>query len=175
MIKLNAIYYRPRYFVGCIWATIFVLLNTSTGNAILISDFMIAAISPSPGSVIGRDTRFRKATAVLVMTIAILMVYFWGKIGRRVNSALAIYKIVFLSFIILTGLSVLCGAKMLGAGKTSMEPGKKNLENMFSGATFSPYLYGSAFSSVTCSYQGWEVGNYVGNQSVTWACLETTF
>lgn len=166
MVKLNAIYHRPRYFVGCIWATIFVLLNTSTGNAILVSDFLISAVSKSPTSVVGSDTRFRKTMAILVMTTAISMVYFWGKIGRRVNSVLAVYKILFLSFIILTGLAVLCGAKMHGLGETSMNPGKENLENMLSGATFNPYLYGSAFSSITCAFQGWEVGNYVCGQSI---------
>lgn len=150
------------------WASIFVLLHTSAANAILISDYMITALSASPISM-DHSHHLRKAIAVLTITIAVLIDYFWGKIGRRLNNAVAVFKLGFLAFIILTGFVVFGGAKMRGTSEAS-----GNLDNAFYGQTASPYLYGSAFSSITYSFQGWEVANYVSSQLIPCVYPENT-
>lgn len=82
--------------------------------------------------------------------------------GIVTNNLLALYKLVLLTFVVVSGFAALGGARV-GGSRAGDTYGTENFKNSFktNGDTRSPRDYAGAMLSVLYAFQGWENANYV--------------
>ncbi|KAL7268527.1 hypothetical protein RUND412_008848 [Rhizina undulata] len=160
LIYLEKAYPYPRYLAICVFSVLFVLLANTSANAIAFSQYIIMAFEPDNPI---PDQRLQKFVALVCITIACLIHLFSRKMGLLLNNSLAIYKVILLVFVALTGFACLAGARTESAklADNGDDYGVEGLENAFVGSSENPYNYANAMLGVLFSYQGWENANYV--------------
>lgn len=74
--------------------------------------------------------------------------------ARLTDLALALYKVLFLAFVCITGFAVLGGARV--GGKAVDDYGKDNLSGSFRQQTkTTPYSYAKSLLSILYAFRGW--------------------
>ncbi|PHH92028.1 hypothetical protein CDD83_9219 [Cordyceps sp. RAO-2017] len=146
---VERVYRRPRYLASCFVAAHVVLLSFSSANALSFGRYVLRAAW-------GHETDGWEArsVAVAVVTFAVVLHSILPKWGVRLFSALAIFKVVALLFIVFSGFAALAGHRRV--------PDPRNFDNVFqSEGDTGAYAVAKALLSVIYSYSGWESSTYV--------------
>src|SRR5690606_30784611 len=141
----------------CVFAVLFVLLGNTAANCIAFAKQIIQAFRPE---IANPDQNLVKFIALCVITLVCLIHFFSRKMGIVMNNLLALYKLVLLTFVVVSGFAALGGARV-GGSRAGDTYGTENFKNSFktNGDTRSPRDYAGAMLSVLYAFQGWENAN----------------
>ncbi|TFK27132.1 amino acid transporter [Coprinopsis marcescibilis] len=158
VVYLEKAYPRPKFFVSTIFAVIAVLTSFSASNAIVFAQYFLAAFDVQ----ITAWNQTITALAVVLVTVGSVGISTKGSL-RAVN-ILTTFKMLSLTFIVVTGVAVLAGA-------TAIEDPWKNFENPFEGTTTNVNALATAFIKCNHAFIGWHnafnvLGEVRGNNPV---------
>ncbi|MCJ1308281.1 hypothetical protein MMC25_001934 [Agyrium rufum] len=151
-VYLEAAYPRPRFLSTIFFSSQAVLLGfTASGCIIFASNVLVAA------DVTVTDWAERGiAVAVIVfVTLVHTLIPHWGV---RLNNLLGTFKLIILTFIVVTGWVVLSGKV------DSIPDPHASFRNAFAGSSTSGFEYATALFKVLNSYTGWSNAAYVLNE-----------
>ncbi|KAG9318051.1 amino acid transporter [Chiua virens] len=168
-VYLEAVYHRPKYLATVIFAANSILLNFDASGCIvsvcwtciiLVSAGRVATTWSERGIAVGGTFRLVKHRIsqmdTLVIVFVVLIHGFAPRIGVYIMNFLAVFKIVILLFVVITGWVVLSGKSHI------VDPGA-NFNNAFAGSSHSGSDYATAMFKVLFTYSGWSSINYVLN------------
>ncbi|KAK9770065.1 putative High-affinity methionine permease [Seiridium cardinale] len=142
VVYLEQAYPRPRYFFPTTFAFQSVVLSFSSGNAIVLANYLFRINGHSP-------TAWElKGVAIAGFTVATLLVALHTKFSFRLTVGIGIVKVLTLIFISITGWVVL-------SGKTSVPDPYANFVNSFEGKA-TPYGLTNSLVKIVFSYAGYE-------------------
>lgn len=151
------------------FACLFVIVGNTAPNCLIFAEYIVTAFEPDSKA----DGRLLKFVALAVITFICTMHIFSRTVGILTNNrshthfypcisfdtnpslVLALYKVAFLSFVCITGLAVLGGARV--GGKHEGDPyGTENFKNAFHQQTkTTPYSYAKSMLSIIFAFRGW--------------------
>lgn len=138
----------------------FVILSGSQANALSFGKAVIIA-NTSEGAHI--DTRLQKAFAIAIIGIVCLIQAYSRVNYVRFNNIFAVYKILLLTFLTITGWCAIAGKRSTSAAQTGKPYGIENLKaNGFTEAEIHPYGFALALLSIMRVFLGYENANFVG-------------
>lgn len=140
---LEQAYPRPRWFFPTTFAIQTVLLSFSSGNAVVMADYLFAI-----GDYEARNWE-TKALAIGCYTLAVLVVVFHTRASYCVSNGIGAVKLITLVFIGIVGLVVL-------GGHTRVEEPGRNFRDAFEGEA-TPYGVTNAMYKIIFAC---ELGNY---------------
>ncbi|KAL1872439.1 hypothetical protein VTK73DRAFT_1517 [Phialemonium thermophilum] len=142
VVYLEQAYPRPKWFFPTTFAVQSVLLSFSSGNAIVLAQYLFRINGHVP-------TNWElKGVAVAGYTVAVLFVAFNTRISYFLSNAIGIVKVTTLVFISITGLVVL-------GGHTKVADPHVNFRHSFDGQA-TPYGLTNALVKIIFSYAGYE-------------------
>jgi amino acid transporter len=141
---------------------IFVLITNYAANAVMFAKLILQAFNPE---IINPDYRLVKFIALVTLTAVCLLHTFSRRLGVFINNSLAIYKMILVVIIILTGAVAMGTGKGKSPAVKDLEyipPGTHNFDDSF-GFPFKPTMsnWGNSVLGVLWAYSGWENANYV--------------
>lgn len=147
---LEQAYPRPKYFLPVTFAITSVLLSFSSGNAVVMAQYLYAIGDYTPSN------WELKGLAIGCYTLAVLCVSFHTRTSYIVSNVIGAIKLITLIFIAITGLVVL-------GGHTSVPNPKANFQNAFEG-TATVYGVTNAMYKIIFAYSGYENAFNVANE-----------
>jgi amino acid transporter len=109
------------------------------------------------------DTRLQKAFAIAIIGIVCLLQAYSRVNYVRFNNIFAVYKILLLTFLTITGWCAIAGKRSTSAAQTGKPYGIENLKaNGLSEAESHPYGFALALLSIMRVFLGYENANFVG-------------
>ncbi|GAA5837684.1 hypothetical protein JCM5353_003814, partial [Sporobolomyces roseus] len=151
-VYLEAVYKRPKLLMTTLFGINAVVLGfTASGCIVFASNILVAA---------GHEvtTWNERGIAVAVIVSITLIHGLIPKAGIKLMNLLAIFKIVLLLLVVVSGWVVLAG------GVKSIPDPKANFRNGFAGTTSSAYFWASGLFKVINSFSGWSNATYVLNE-----------
>ncbi|GAB7356754.1 hypothetical protein MBLNU459_g7654t3 [Dothideomycetes sp. NU459] len=144
VVYLEQAFPRPKYFFPIAFAVQTVILSFSSGNSIVLAQYLFKINGHSP------TAWEQKGVAIAGYTVATLLLVFNTKLSYRISNAIAVIKVLTLIFIAITGLVVL-------GGHTSIKDPKANFRDAFEG-TASDGAYGltNGLVKIIFAYAGYE-------------------
>jgi amino acid transporter len=127
------------------FATFFVTIANTTGNAIAFARFVMIAVLPTETRLEALDSKVVKLVAINIVSVVCLLHYFSHNLGRFLNKLLAIYKFCLLLAVMIAGF---CATRAKNGGFDKDIP--QNPKNQLGGIVLVLY-----------SFTGWENANYV--------------
>ncbi|CCF37097.1 high-affinity methionine permease [Colletotrichum higginsianum] len=142
VVYLEQAWPRPKWLFPTAFAFQSVALSFSSGNAIVLSQYLFraAGTTPSPWQL--------KGVAVAGFTVATLVVALNNRFAYRFSNGVGVVKLITLVFIAITGLVVL-------GGHTKVPEPRANFQNPFEG-TATAYGLTNALYRIIFSYAGYE-------------------
>ncbi|KAI5207896.1 amino acid transporter [Aureobasidium subglaciale] len=142
VVYLEQAFPRPKYFFPIAFAVQTVILSFSSGNAIVMAQYLFKIGDHTPSA------WEQKGVAIACYTLVTLLLIFHTKTSYRISNAIGIIKVLTLIFIALTGLVVL-------GGHTRVQDPKANFRNAFEGKA-SGYGLTNSLVKIIFSYAGYE-------------------
>jgi amino acid transporter len=127
------------------FATFFITIANTTGNAIAFARFVMIAVLPTETRLEALDSKVVKLVAINIVSVVCLLHYFSHNLGRFLNKLLAIYKFCLLLAVMIAGF---CATRAKNGGFDKDIP--QNPKNQLGGIVLVLY-----------SFTGWENANYV--------------
>jgi amino acid transporter len=127
------------------FATFFITIANTTGNAIAFARFVMIAASPTETRLEALDSKVVRLVAINIVSVVCLLHYFSHNLGRFLNKLLAIYKFCLLLAVMIAGF---CATRANNDGFDRDVP--QNPKNQLGGIVLVLY-----------SFTGWENANYV--------------
>ncbi|KAF8549793.1 amino acid transporter [Imleria badia] len=149
-VYLEAVYSKPKYLATVVFAANAILLSFSAGGCIVFASNILVAAGSVP------TNWSERGIALGVVVFATLLHGFTPRTGVYVMNLLSIFKIIILTFVVITGWVVL-------SGKTHIANPQANFTNAFAGSSHSGGDYATATFKVLYAYTGWSSVNYVLN------------
>ncbi|TDZ27697.1 High-affinity methionine permease [Colletotrichum spinosum] len=150
VVYLEQAYPRPKWLFPTAFAFQSVALSFSSGNAIVLAEYLFRAAGSTPGP------WQLKGVAVAGFTVATLVVALNTTFAYRFSNGVGVVKLMTLLFIAVTGLVVL-------GGRTRVPQPHANFENSFEG-TATAYGLTNALYRIIFSYAGYENAFNVVNE-----------
>ncbi|TDZ46849.1 High-affinity methionine permease [Colletotrichum trifolii] len=150
VVYLEQAYPRPKWLFPTAFAFQSVALSFSSGNAIVLAEYLFRAAGSTPGP------WQLKGVAVAGFTVATLVVALNTTFAYRFSNGVGVVKLITLLFIAVTGLVVL-------GGHTRVPQPHANFENSFEG-TATAYGLTNALYRIIFSYAGYENAFNVVNE-----------
>ncbi|TDZ18190.1 High-affinity methionine permease [Colletotrichum orbiculare MAFF 240422] len=150
VVYLEQAYPRPKWLFPAAFAFQSVALSFSSGNAIVLAEYLFRAAGSTPGP------WQLKGVAVAGFTVATLVVALNTTFAYRFSNGVGVVKLTTLLFIAVTGLVVL-------GGHTRVPQPHANFENSFEG-TATAYGLTNALYRIIFSYAGYENAFNVVNE-----------
>jgi amino acid transporter len=158
--QINYVWLKPKLLFTYMYSVMFVVLSGSQTNALQFGSSVIIA-STSPGT--KADPRIQKFIAIVIVGVICLFQVYSRSIVIRLNNALAIYKLLLLSFVSIAGWFAIGNLRTSAAHRAYASPyGRANLQNIFQGSSSSAYDVGLALLVVSRAFLGYENANFVG-------------
>lgn len=151
VVYLEQAFPRPVYLFPVVFAVQFVVLSFSSGQAIVLAEYLFRINGHTPSN------WELKGTAVAGFTVSVLLLTFHNRAGYLLSNGIGIVKVATLIFIGITGLVVL-------GGHTSVRNPTANFRNAFEGTTNSGYGVTNALVKIIFSYSGYESAFSVVNE-----------
>lgn len=151
VVYLEQAYPRPRYFFPLAFAFQTVILSFSSGNAIVLAEYLFKINGHTPSA------WEEKGVAVAGYTVATLMLVFHTKISYHISNAIGVVKVLTLVFIAITGLVVL-------GGHTSVADPTANFRVAFEGTSKEGYGLANGLVKIIFAYAGYENAFNVVNE-----------
>lgn len=151
---LERVYRHPRLLATCVLMSQMILLGFSSGNALAFGRYILLAAGKDKA-----DNWQARGIGIVCITFVVLLHSTLPKWGIRLFSALGVFKVVILLFIIFSGFAALAGHRKI--------PDPHNFDHAFRLETGDGYGGGGAYAYATAllrivySYKGWENANYV--------------
>lgn len=140
---------RVRFFVSCVFGTIFILLGNSAANCISFAwHFLQLCTYQAP-------PRWLVMLVALVASVIVCLLHaMWRKRGIQINNFFAFFKVLFLILILILALV----HARDGTGNLDTETVFQN-----TGGSSTPNFkgQGAVFLAIFFSYGGWNQANYV--------------
>ncbi|KAG1746244.1 amino acid/polyamine transporter I [Suillus occidentalis] len=156
-VYLEAVYKRPKYLATMVFAANAILFGFTANSCIVSHVLTWASIRIL---VAAGQTSYHwwteRGIALGVIFFVTLLHGLTPKTGVLIMNSLSIFKIVILSFVVVTGWAVL-------SGKTRVADPHYNFRNAFAGSSTSSNDYAFATFKVLNAYAGWSNVNYVMN------------
>ena len=147
--------------VTYMYAIMFTILSGSQGNA--LSFGAAVQIAASPGAPVVNGGLQKLLAIALVGLVCLAQAYSRG-FNVLLSNAVALYKILLLVFISVTGLVVIGGTQSHAAREAYSTPyGKENFNNAFEGTSTSAYNWGVALLLTQRAFFGYENTNLVSS------------
>ncbi|KAL1983485.1 hypothetical protein VTN96DRAFT_10306 [Rasamsonia emersonii] len=151
VVYLEQAYPRPKYLLPTTFAVQAVILSFSSGNAIVLAEYLFQVADYSP-------TNWQlKGVAIAGYTVAVLLLSFHTRFSLYLVNVVTIVKLVTLIFISILGLVVL-------GGHTRVPDPTANFRNAFEGTTNSGYGITNALVKVMFAYNGYQNAMNVVNE-----------
>lgn len=141
VVYLEQAYPRPQFLVPVVYAAVTVILSFSTSSASAFASYIFKAAGHSPTS------WEQRGLAVVPLFLCAGITAFNTKLAIRLNSFLGFVKIVFIFFIIISGLVVLGGGTRVGNTHSVFS-------NAWEGTTTDGNSISNAILKVVFSYGG---------------------
>lgn len=151
VVYLEQAYPRPRYLFPTAFAVQSVILSFSSGNAIVLSNYLFRINGHVPSN------WELKGVAVAGYTVAVLLLAFNTRFGYLLSNGIGIVKLLTLIFVAITGLVVL-------GGHTKVKDPTSHFANSFDGISNQPYGLTNALVKIIFSYAGYENAFNVVNE-----------
>jgi amino acid transporter len=146
--QLDEVFKTPELLATLLFSAFFIFCPNSDGNSIEFAKHVLLSYTPEAKSTKDLNKSMITLLAILVLTFVCLIHYFSRNSGLFLNKIFAIYKICFVSSLIIAGFN---------SARLHPGPALKDWNN--SGAD--PKASLTALIYVLYSYQGWENANYV--------------
>jgi amino acid transporter len=127
------------------FATFFITIANTSGNAIAFARFVMIAALPTETKLEALDSKVVKLVAINIVSVVCLLHYFSHNLGRFLNKLLAIYKFCLLIAVMIAGF---CASRVKN-GEFDRNVAQ-NTKNQLGGLVLVLY-----------SFTGWENANYV--------------
>jgi amino acid transporter len=127
------------------FATFFITIANTSGNAIAFARFVMIAALPNETKLEALNSKVVKLVAINIVSVVCLLHYFSHNLGRFLNKLLAIYKFCLLMAVIIAGF---CASRVKN-GEFDRNVAQ-NTKNQLGGLVLVLY-----------SFTGWENANYV--------------
>ncbi|KAI9570779.1 amino acid transporter [Boletus coccyginus] len=150
-VYLEAVYPKPKYLSTVMFAANALLLGFSASGCIVSAGWITLV---SAGKVATNWSE--RGIALGVIIFVTLLHGFTPRTGVYIMNLLSIFKILILTFVVITGWVVL-------SGKTRISTPQENFSNAFVGSSHSAGDYATATFKVLFTYNGWSGVNYVLN------------
>lgn len=139
------------------FATFFITIANTSGNAIAFARFVMIATSPMPTNAKLKelDSKVVKLVAINIVSVVCLLHYFSHNLGRFLNKLLAIYKFCLLLAVMIAGF---CAPRGNDVGFNDVVKGD-------------PVHQLRGIVLVLYSFTGWENANYVCRLLTSNLCL----
>ncbi|KAF2090393.1 amino acid transporter [Saccharata proteae CBS 121410] len=153
---LQHLFRKPKYFVTCAYAVVFIVLGNMAGNSMAVGEYILKAAnndfdhSVSNGAVRG--------IAIGTITFACFLHGVWRKGGLWLNNAFAITKVTLLLIIIIIGFCALGG--VFGSDANNADD-NLNIKTSFTKTPNNAYGYAEGFLAIIFAYDGYNQANYV--------------
>lgn len=141
---------RPRLMWTLAFATFFITIANTSGNAIAFARFVMIAALPTNRSLVDLDSKVVRLIAISILSVVCLLHYLSSNLGRFLNKLLALYKLFLLIAVMITGF---WASTVNNAGLDD-----DTLKNAEPQGTESKL---GAVVLVLYSFTGWENANYV--------------
>lgn len=141
------------------YSFMFIILSGSQANALSFGKAVVIANTPEEAHI---DTRLQKVFAVAIIGIICLLQAYSRINYVRFNNFFALYKILLLTFLTITGWCAIAGKRSASAAATGKPYGIPNLRaDGFSVADNQPYGFALAILSIMRVFLGYENANFV--------------
>jgi amino acid transporter len=127
------------------FATFFITIANTSGNAIAFARFVMIAALPTETKLEALNSKVVKLVAINIVSVVCLLHYFSHNLGRFLNKLLAIYKFCLLIAVMIAGF---CASRVKN-GEFDRNVAQ-NTKNQLGGLVLVLY-----------SFTGWENANYV--------------
>ncbi|KAF2733876.1 hypothetical protein EJ04DRAFT_494500 [Polyplosphaeria fusca] len=156
---IDHVWSKPPLLFPYMYSFIFVVLSGSQANALSFGKAVIIA-NTSEGAPI--DSRLQKTFSIAIIGIVCLLQAYSRINYVRFNNLFAVYKILLLSFLTVTGWCALGGKRSTSAAAMGKPYGLDNLrDNGFADAERQPYGFALALLSIMRVFLGYENANFV--------------
>ena len=135
----------------CVFGIMFVLIGTAAMNAMSFGIRVLEAAGRTP------DNFTVRGIAIAVTTFAVVLHGTWRQAGLLLNTGFAIFKILMLLLIIITGFIALGG----GFSHDHAASRNFNVDHAFQNTANDPYGFAESFLAVLFAYSGFNQANYV--------------
>ncbi|GAA6060144.1 hypothetical protein JCM10212_001441 [Sporobolomyces blumeae] len=151
-VYLEMVYKRPKLLITTVFAVNAIVLGfTASGCIVFASNILVAA-----GHQV--TTWNERGIAVAVIVSITLIHGLTPRAGVHLMNFLAIFKLLLLLLVVVSGWVV------LGGGIKSIPDPKSNFRNAFEGSSHSAYFYASGLFKVINSFSGWSNAGNVLNE-----------
>ncbi|KAG9680521.1 amino acid transporter, partial [Aureobasidium melanogenum] len=142
VVYLEQAFPRPKYFFPIAFAVQTVILSFSSGNAIVMAQYLFKIGDHTPSA------WEKKGVAIACYTLVTLLLIFHTKTSYRISNAIGMIKVLTLVFIAITGLVVL-------GGHTRVQDPGANFRDAFEGKA-TGYGLTNSLVKIIFSYAGYE-------------------
>lgn len=137
----------------------FIILGGVQVNALTFGETVIfAAQGPQNRNV---DHRLQKFLAIVIITFICQLQAFSRSINVRISNALALFKVMLLLFVTVSGWVALGNTRTPSAAEYTTPYGRENLSDVFGTSKASLYGYSLALLNVMRAFLGYENANFV--------------
>lgn len=143
---------RPGLLWTLLFASFFIMIANTTGNAIVFAKLVMVAALPESTDIKELDPKIVKLISINIVSIVCLLHFFAPRLGLAFNRLLALYKLCLIITVFSACFWEATHGNYHGLGKGSDQ------------SSTSPLSKISAVVLVLYSYTGWENANYVSIQ-----------
>ncbi|KIK58257.1 hypothetical protein GYMLUDRAFT_228179 [Collybiopsis luxurians FD-317 M1] len=151
---LEFIYRRPEFLVTCAYSIYAVITGSAAANSVVFGEYVIHALGKEPSRY---NTRF---VAFLCLTFILLIHGSLVKWGLRLQNSLAMFKLVILSAIALSGLLSLAGVDGFAVRPGYEVPNNFQWDKMWEGSRSDANAFVTGLYNVIWSFVGYSTANY---------------
>ncbi|KAF2807212.1 uncharacterized protein BDZ99DRAFT_392515, partial [Mytilinidion resinicola] len=156
---IDHVWAKPPLLFPYMYSFMFVILSGSQANALSFGKAVIIANTPEGANI---DTRLQKAFSIAIIGIVCLLQAYSRVNYVRFNNIFAVYKILLLTFLTITGWCAIAGKRSASAAASGKPYGIENLKaNGFSQAEDHLYGFALALLSIMRVFLGYENANFV--------------
>lgn len=156
--QIDFVWTTPKLLLPYMYSLMFVVLSGSQANALIFGKAIILASTPEGTSV---DPRLQKVFAIGIVGLVCLLQGSSRINYMRFNNLFAVYKIVLLTFITVTGWCAIGGKRSKSAALLGKSYGSENLHTDFVDTFFRPYEFALALLAIFRVFLGYENANFV--------------
>jgi amino acid transporter len=162
-VQIDHVWSKPTLLFPYMYSFMFVVLSGSQANALSFGKAVIIA-NTEEGTRI--DDRLQKVFAIVIIGIVCLLQAYSRVNYVRFNNLFALYKIVLLTFLTITGWCAIAGKRAASAEAVGKPYGIGNLRSKdFIEADNNAYGYALALLSIMRVFLGYENANFVSAAS----------
>ncbi|KIK58271.1 hypothetical protein GYMLUDRAFT_246296 [Collybiopsis luxurians FD-317 M1] len=151
---LEFIYRRPEFLVTCAYSIYAVITGSAAANSVVFGEYVIHALGKEPSRY---NTRF---VAFLCLTFILLLHGSLVKWGLRLQNSLAMFKLVILSAIALSGLLSLAGVDGFAVRQGYEVPNNFQWDKMWEGSRSDANAFVTGLYNVIWSFVEYSTANY---------------